>query len=203
MTKSFKNNYIELAKKIGGPYSLTSKGIKKSTVDSIMRGSIPAANTVLEIAEILEVTVEEFFSGVGGKRKKSKPLQTLSYSTVPVLARLPAGFPDEVNEEVLEYISVPGIEVNAYAIIVQGDSMNPVIKYGDYVFFTITDIVKNGDVIVVKNEYGESMIKRYQVTEKSGEVRLTNDNPEYPSFRPNEDYKIVGKVIKVWRDIKI
>ena len=71
----------------------------------------------------------------------------------------------------------------------------------DYVLFINDGEIKNGDVVVVNNEWGESMIKRFRL--KDGEPYLVSDNPEYPGFRPNEYYRIIGKVIGVWRKIKV
>lgn len=55
---------------------------------------------------------------------------------------------------------------------------------------------------MVNNEFGDSMIKRYRV-KPDGEVGLFSDNPEYPSFKPNEHYRILGKVLLAWRKIKV
>ncbi len=56
--KSFKNRYLEL---VGNkPYS---KGIRKSIVDSVMRGSIPSVDAGMEIAKALDITVEELLTG--------------------------------------------------------------------------------------------------------------------------------------------
>lgn len=56
---SFKDNYLRLTEKFGGPYTLIRYGLKRSTIDSIMSGSMPAADKALQIAKILGVTVEE------------------------------------------------------------------------------------------------------------------------------------------------
>lgn len=55
---------------------------------------------------------------------------------------------------------------------------------------------------MVNNEFGESMIKRYRV-KPDGEVWLTSDNPEYPSFKPNEQYRIIGRAFLSWRKNKL
>ena len=62
-----KDNYIELAKKFGGPYTLTKKGVKKSIVDSIMRGSCPKADELLPIAQVLSSSIEELLTGKAQK----------------------------------------------------------------------------------------------------------------------------------------
>lgn len=128
--------------------------------------------------------------------------EALPLVTVPVLGRVPAGFPDQIpQQEIIEYISLPDIPKGSYGLIVKGDSMAPKIKDGDYALFVPNGEFKNGDVVVVNNEWGESMVKRYR--EKDGEVMLTSDNPEYPSFKPNEHYRVMGKVVGVWRRIKL
>ncbi|MCC7202409.1 MAG: hypothetical protein IT393_07110 [Nitrospirae bacterium] len=63
MGKSLKDNYIEFSKNHGGTHALISKGIKKGIVNSIMRGSIPKANELYEVAKVLGVTVEELLTG--------------------------------------------------------------------------------------------------------------------------------------------
>ncbi len=124
---------------------------------------------------------------------------------IPVIGQVPAGFPyDFVNEDVREYLYLPDTPEGAYALIVDGDSMAPDIKDGDYVIFLPADksLVLPGDVVVASNEFGQPMVKRY-VVKKDGSALLKSDNPEYPSFEPNEEYKIIGKVIDVWRRKRI
>lgn len=60
---SLRENYIKLSKNLGGTHSLISKGLKKSIVDSIMRGSDIGATKAYEVAKILGVTVEELLTG--------------------------------------------------------------------------------------------------------------------------------------------
>ena len=68
---SFKDNYLELSKRIsGGPYSLEKKGISRGSIDSIKRGSMPSADTAYKIAQALGVTVEELFTGANPESYK-------------------------------------------------------------------------------------------------------------------------------------
>lgn len=73
-----KNNYIKLTKKIfKGPYSTiadpakSKKGLKKSIVSSIMRGSIPAADELLVVARFLGTTIESLLEGPDYDKKDS------------------------------------------------------------------------------------------------------------------------------------
>ena len=151
--------------------------------------------TEAELADNLTLTAG---TDEGAKKKgfKTEPIT----SGIPVLARVPAGPPAELSPDV-ERISVPGVEVDTYAVIVNGDSMSPGIIDGDYALFVYTNNIESGDIVVANNEYGEAMIKRYRL--KGDEKLLTSDNPNYPTITPTEDFRIIGKVIKVWRDVKI
>jgi SOS-response transcriptional repressor LexA len=54
--------------------------------------------------------------------------------TIPVLGRVPAGFPDQIpSQEIIEYISCPDAQPSSYALIIKGDSITPTIKDDDYV----------------------------------------------------------------------
>jgi len=133
--------------------------------------------------------------------KDPLPAAALATRAIPVLGKVPAGFPNECREEIIEYISLPNIPAGAYALIIHGESMSPTIRNGDYVIFLPgADAVKSGDVVIVNNEWGESMCKRYR--EKDDEQLLVSDNAEYQAVKPNSHFEILGKVIKVWRDIR-
>ncbi|NOZ67971.1 MAG: helix-turn-helix domain-containing protein [Deferribacteres bacterium] len=122
--------------------------------------------------------------------------------SIPVLGRVPAGFPEHIPEsDIIDYINIPEVPKGAYALIVKGDSMSPTFRDGDYVIFRPNEEIRSGDIVIVNNEWGESMIKRYR--EKDGEKFLVSDNPEYPTLKPNRHYQIMGKVIKGWRPLKV
>lgn len=56
---SLKDNYINLSKKFGGTHALIGKGLTKSIVNSIMRGSDIGVSKAYEVAKVLGVSVEE------------------------------------------------------------------------------------------------------------------------------------------------
>lgn len=118
---------------------------------------------------------------------------------VPLLGRVPAGIPEEVAEQVEEYIALPGVTEGTYALRVKGESMTPTIRHGDTVLFRIDQDAQPGDVVVVNDEFGDSMLKRLK--KKDEEYWLTSDNQEYPAVRPNSHYRIMGVVVRVIRDI--
>ena len=102
------------------------------------------------------------------------------------------------KEQIIDYLYLPDIPKGSLAIKVRGASMEPTIEDGDYVVFLpinkLTEPIKNGDIIIVRNEWNELILKRYR--EKEGKAYLTSDNPKYPTIEPNENYKIIGKIIR-------
>lgn len=120
---------------------------------------------------------------------------------IPVLGKVPAGMPGFSEEFTNDYISVPDAPPNCFALKVHGESMEPTFKHNDYVLFVIDQDIKHGDIVIVNDEFGESMVKRYK--EKEGEQLLTSDNPSYPTYKPNGEYRVMGKVVGAWRQLNI
>ena len=120
---------------------------------------------------------------------------------VPLLGRVPAGIPEQVAEEVEEWIAMPGAQADTYALKVHGDSMLPELRHGDVVFFRIDRDPRPGDLVVVNDEFGDSMLKRLR--SRDGEWYLVSDNPAYPTVRPNGEYRIMGVVVDAWRQLTI
>lgn len=180
-----------------------SLGVSPSYITELESGSKENISDMFAELISLKYNINRtwLLTGEGSMFKKLPISEAEPTKLIPVLGRVPAGFPENVSEEVIEYISLPSAPPGSYALVVKGDSMSPGIRDGDYVLFIQDGDYKNGDVIVVNNEFGESMIKRYRL--KDGEVWLFSDNPEYPSFRPNEQYRMIGRVVKAWREIKI
>jgi SOS-response transcriptional repressor LexA len=117
---------------------------------------------------------------------------------VPVFGNVPAGWPDDqpeiVGEEPLDWIPIEGSTHGIGALRVEGHSMSPEIRDGMYVLYTRDYDIKPGDVIVATDEYNRAMVKQYAL--KDGEPWLISINPEYPSFKVNSSYRIVGRVFE-------
>lgn len=112
---------------------------------------------------------------------------------IPVVGKVPAGIPDTNEWEIAYHIQVPDMPSHCFAMKVTGDSMEPRILEGEHVIFTIDYDLHSGDVVIVTDEYGDSMVKRYK--EKDGEKYLVSDNSKYEPVKPNSGFDIVGKVI--------
>jgi repressor LexA len=184
---------VELAEKLGIAYP---------TLNKYERGHrTPDAALLNRVAKLLGCNPGWLLSGERTDIDAQPVSNEVPTASTPVLNRIPDSFPEHVQEETAEYISLPGIPAGSYSFIVKGESMSPAIRENDYVIFKPVDEVKSGDIVLVNNEWGESILRRY--CRKNSKTYLVSDNPEYPSAMHNKSYKIIGKVIAVWRKIKI
>ena len=167
------------------------------------RGTTPKKGTLLKLSEALKCSVDELAGEPASlNRGELAPTQNsrlVPVVAVPLLGRVPAGIPEQIEEQVEDYVSFPGVSDGTYALRAHGESMVPSIRHDDFVLFRIDQDVRPGQVVVVNNEFGESMLKRLK--EKNGELWLTSDNPEYQAVRPNAHYRIMGVVVRVIRDV--
>jgi SOS-response transcriptional repressor LexA len=170
--------------------------ITERYLTEIIKGTAPNVSPRIYDSFCLRYDVSLEWLDTGKGPKYSVDDKILKTVNIPVLARCPAGFPDEVSDDgVIEYLALPDVPPKTYAIIVVGDSMSPAIRDGEYALFVRADEIHDGDVVIAKNEWNECMVKRYRV--RDGKALLSSDNPQYPTVEPNEHYKIIGKVIEI------
>lgn len=194
---------IKLARKKAGltQVNLAGKlGIAYPTLNKYERGHrIPDASLLNRMANVLGCSPGWLLSGKDTDAGAQPVPDMAALSRVPVLDRISDDFPESVHEETTEYISLPDLPDGSYSLIVKGDSMSPAIRENDYVVFKPAVEPETGDILVVKNEWGESILRRYRI--KNSAPWLVSDNPEYPAVRYDGNYKMLGKVIAVWRKI--
>lgn len=189
LIESLKISYKDFSQKAGIPYR---------TIQDYLAGKrMPGGENLQKIATQFNVNINWLLTGEGEMFQSAPVAEAFKMAMIPVIGKVPAGFPDIVSEEIVEYIKVPESEANAYALVVKGDSMSPLIKNGDYVTFMPNGEIKNGDIVVVNNEFGETMVKKYYI--KDDRIILASINPEYPSFTPNEYWRIIGRVTSIIR----
>ena len=177
-------------------------GYSVSMISDVLRGKAEISDRFLDAtAAKIGLSKEWIKTGQGNMVVEHLlPKSMLQVNEIPVLGRISAGWPNIAAEEIIEYISIPGTPENTFALVVKGASMEPTFRDGDYVLFVENGEYKSNDVLIVLDEWGEAMVKRLKL--KEGKKFLTSDNTAYPVVEPNEHYRIIGKVVKVWRDIK-
>jgi phage repressor protein C with HTH and peptisase S24 domain len=105
-----------------------------------------------------------------------------------------SGFFDEAGFPVggsWDEITVPGVkDLNAYALEISGDSMQPVYRQGDIVIVSPNATVRPGDRVVVRTKRGEVMAKILQ--------RQTSKAIELASFNPDHELRSIATEDVVW-----
>jgi repressor LexA len=197
---------IRLAKGLTQKEFADSLGIVQGFLSSLERGKkVPSDTLLIALCHLYEINPEWMQSGTGKMLKSSprdKAPNSLVVTRTPLLRHISKGFPNEVtDEDVFDYVSLPHVPEGCYALITYGDFMAPTIRDGDLVIFRPGGEVQNRDIVLVRNRWEEVIIRRYRL--KEDELYFAPDNPSYSPFRPDPNTSIIGKVIDVWRKMRL
>lgn len=102
-------------------------------------------------------------------------------------------YDDKLHEEV--FFKEDETPSNAdFCILVNGDSMEPMLKQGTYAFIKKEDSIKDGTIALVVLD-GVSLIKRVDICEDY--INLVSLNPKYDDIKVASfsDIKVMGKVV--------
>ena len=116
---------------------------------------------------------------------------------IPVLNTVPAGYPETpFDDYVKEWVLIP-IKIdddNAFALQVSGNSMEPIIKNGDYVIISPNSDIDSGDIGAFRiNE--KVTIKKILV--EDDKTYLLSENSKYPPIILGEGDELIsiGRVV--------
>ena len=124
---------------------------------------------------------------------------------VPIVGTVTAGQPLLAEENIIGTVSIDANVVSkgrCFALKVVGDSMTGAgIQSGDLVIVRQQQMAENGEIVVAMRD-GEATVKRLSFREDHVELR-----PENPRYRPiaidpDDDFKILGKVLAVRRPLE-
>lgn len=189
-------------------------GITQPYYNSIERGEVknPPSTEILErMIDIFELSKRdaEYFRYLAAIERtpkiildKMKELRDQGPSSIPLYPRISAGIGVFAEDEVEDYISIPGLRnvEEVFSVRVKGDSMEPTIKNKGIIVCRHNSKVYHGEIGAFLVN-GEAYVKRLQ--EKQGYVVLMSDNPNYQPIyvSPEDEFVSLGKVLKVINDI--
>jgi repressor LexA len=120
---------------------------------------------------------------------------------LPVVGQVAAGAPVLAEENIEEYIPVPGIaggDDGEFVLRVKGDSMKDAgILEGDHVIVRRQDTAADGEIVVALVE-DEATVKRF--FRETDHVRLQPENEAHEPIRVT-DVQLVGRVVGVCRRV--
>lgn len=169
--------------------------IPSTTINSWFRRSkgkriTPSYDNLKAVADYFGVT-PEFLQYGSGNEIDGKPIVKL-----PVVKRMPKNGPDKEPDVIDEYICLPDTARGSCCLKVKDGAMSPQIERGSYVVFVPATQCSMNEVVIINNEWGDSVVRRYRI--RDGVISYAADNPEYPSLTPAEGYYIVGRVTDIW-----
>jgi repressor LexA len=158
---------------------------------------------LVRIAKVLGISLQWLLTGEGEMQATPDVPESekLPVRFIPVLGQVPAGFPRYTPEVVLEYLPVPSTTAKhpqTFALIVQGDSMEPRLSQGDRVI-VCPDITPQNRAIVVALVDGETTIKELKITKQGNReiYMLVPANPDYSPYVLGLHDRIIGRIVAV------
>jgi repressor LexA len=132
---------------------------------------------------------------------KDKAKQVVSPPGLPVVGQVAAGQPVLADENIEEYVPVPGIaggEDGEFVLRVKGDSMKEAgILEGDFVIVRRQETAGDGDIVVALVG-DEATVKRF--FREDDHVRLQPENPSMEPIRTREA-QVIGRVVGLCRRV--
>jgi len=178
-------------------------------------GFVPHPATLSKLAAELGVSVgyllgEEPEQVLETKPNASAPMPAIEMfkGKVPVVSYATAGAGlnySDLAEQINEWVSCDTSDPNAYALIIEGDSMEPEYKAGDRAVFLPNQEARNGDIVVARlAETGEVYFKLFHLLgPKADKVRLTSYNELYPPLEfPRKAFRFIHPLHGTWRPRK-
>jgi repressor LexA len=132
---------------------------------------------------------------------KDKARQAVAPDGLPLVGQVAAGAPVLAEENIEDYVPVPGIaggEDGEFVLKVKGDSMKDAgILEGDYVIVHSQDTAADGDIVVALVGE-EATVKRF--FREKDHVRLQPENDTIEPIRTREA-QVLGRVVGLCRRV--
>jgi len=139
--------------------------------------------------------IEMLDKAVDGMKSIVKP------GGLPLVGQVAAGSPVLAEENIEEYIDVPGVaggDEGEYLLRVRGDSMKDAgIIEGDFVVVRPQETATNGDIVVALVGE-EATVKRY--FREADHIRLQPENDALEPIR-SKDVRVLGRVVGLLRRV--
>ncbi|OHB25293.1 MAG: Cro/Cl family transcriptional regulator [Desulfuromonadaceae bacterium GWC2_58_13] len=178
-----------------------SLGIVQGFLSALETGKkVPSDTLVLALCQLYRIDRNWLCTG-RGKMQAAAPAAESATGGIPLLSKISSDFPVIHPAEIESYLSLPDLPAGCYAIRFEGDFMAPTIMDGDLVVFQAGEDVGNKDIVLVTNRWGEVILRRYRV--RGDEIYLAAENSSYSPFRPDPQTRTIGKVVAIWRRVKI
>jgi SOS-response transcriptional repressor LexA len=127
---------------------------------------------------------------------------------IPVISFASAGTMHDYSDlegQIQEYVWSEVKDPNAFALIIEGSSMEPLFYAKDRVIFAPNEAPINGDIVVAKiKDTWAVQFKRFRRTGPNGKIiKLEAINPDYESFEfPEENFVFIYPAVDMKRVVR-
>jgi SOS-response transcriptional repressor LexA len=147
------------------------------------------------------MTLSKAFPGL------NMPQQPMSARRVPIVSWATAGEAKDYQDlasQIDEYVETNSKDPNAFAVIIEGDSMENKFFAGDRVVFAPNLEPRNGDAVLAKMNDGRVFFKWFHRTGHEGmKIKLSSENPNYgPMEYTREDLQFIYPAWEVKRMLR-
>jgi repressor LexA len=168
-------------------------GLTQVAIRNYMRGiKVPNAQALVKLARALNTTTDYLLYGT-----------PLRHDRIPLLSRIPGGkpiftddqsYPAGFGEEFLDRGDVT--DPQAYALVVEGNSMSPRINSGDVVIISPNSPVINRTIAAVAIN-GEERTLKTVIFLQNGKILLQPENSHFePIVLDEKVVTLLGKVVE-------
>ena len=182
----FWDNFYRLCQSVGkAPGQVAAElGFSNATATHWKKGAAPRQKALEKIAAYFGITVQELLTDPDAPPSK---LHREPGEKIAVLASVGAGIPleaintfDQDDPDSWEEISKLDAEKGEYfALRIRGNSMDPLIRYGEIVIVRKQVEYNDGDIVVVLINGDEGVCKLLEYRDNGG-ICLRSLNPDYP-----------------------
>lgn len=182
MTTGQKIKALRLEKGISQEELGAKIGVKKAAINKYETGVVVnlKKSTIAKLAEALD-TSPIYLMGWESESLSPLPPNVMplpKMKKVPLVGQIACGTPILAEENITDYIDLPGHIRADYALLCKGDSMvNAGIQDGDIVYIRQQEEVENGQIAAVLVDEDEATLKRFY--RMDGKVTLNAENPAH------------------------
>ena len=181
-----------------------------STINNFENGATNASTDLLtKLAQALSVSVDDLLKPSGDEGNVGLPPKKNRFRLVPVVSWARAGAASDYADlctQIDEWVQTDCQDPNAFALIIEGDSMEPDFRAGDRVVFAPNSEPRNGDFVVARlKENMGVLFKQFRRTGPEGRlIRLESLNINYTTQEHAVEsfhfiYPVVGQFRKFLR----
>ena len=154
-------------------------GVSRSTIGMYETGDRePDFETLEALADTFNVNMDTLL-GKSAPVLPSNVAPLRPMGKVPLVGQIACGTPILAEQNITDYVDLPGHIRADYALTCRGDSMvGAGIRDGDIVYIRQQEEVENGQIAAVVIDGDEATLKRFYYAD--GVVTLTPENSAYP-----------------------